>query len=85
MSKIPAMPVRYHEAGHAVVARLLGVPVIEVTARDQRKYRGLTLVDLGKLSNDRSFHEKQIKVLLAGCLSESKQFPDVDWDEIQGG
>jgi ATP-dependent Zn protease len=84
MTKMPAIRVRYHEAGHAVVARLLGVPVTEVTAREQRKFRGLTLVNLGNLSRNRSFHEKQIKILLAGSLSESKQFPDVDWEEIQG-
>jgi hypothetical protein len=41
-----AHSVRYHEAGHAVVARLLGIPVNEVTARPARgaKFRGLTVV-----------------------------------------
>jgi hypothetical protein len=80
-----AMRVRYHEAGHAVVAKLLGIPVREVTARPRRgKFRGATIADLSKQKLNRAYHEKQIMILLAGSLSESKQFPDVDWEEIQG-
>jgi hypothetical protein len=82
-----AHAVRYHEAGHAVVARLLGIPVSEVTARPARggKFRGLTVVAIdGRQQSDLARHEGRIKVLLAGSLTEAKKFPESNWEEIQG-
>jgi hypothetical protein len=80
-----AHAVRYHEAGHGVVARLLSINVIEVTARPSGKYRGLTVVDRIRGQHDEAdFLEREIKVLLAGSLAEVKRFPDSDWTTVQG-
>ena len=80
-----AQRVRYHEAGHAVVARVLGIDVAYVTARSEGKYRGLT-----RLNNDRreqkaiEFLDCQIKILLAGSYAELKRYPDFSLECVIG-
>jgi hypothetical protein len=82
--KNEATRVRYHEAGHAVIARVLRIPVIKVTARPSRKFRGVTTIDrTAKQKNEASFLESEIKVLLAGSYAEVKQYPDSDWKAVQ--
>jgi hypothetical protein len=79
-----AEAVRYHEAGHAVVARVLGINVIYVTARPKGKYRGLTCIDYtGRRQEPVEFFNHQIKILLAGSLAEIKRYPDSDWNVLR--
>jgi hypothetical protein len=77
----PAAITRWHEAGHAVIARALGIPVAGVTARPSRKNQGCIFVD-GKSwgVGDQQFHEGMIKVLLAGTLAVGRQFPHLDFE-----
>jgi hypothetical protein len=81
MRTLSAIRVRWHEASHVVVARALGVPVREVTARSARrgKYRGLTNVDCSGRRTAK-FYETYIKILLAGPLGEHRRFPELDFE-----
>jgi hypothetical protein len=77
----PAAITRWHEAGHAVVARALGIPVAGVTARPSRKNKGCVFVDSKSWGvGARQFHEGMIKVRLAGTLAVNKQFPHLDFE-----
>lgn len=79
-----AQAVRYHEAGHAVIARVLGIDVIYVTARPEPKFRGVTHVNYDGRERDADLLERQTKILLAGSYAEIKRYPDSDWDAVQG-
>jgi ATP-dependent Zn protease len=52
--------VKYHEAGHAVVARLLGISVVYVTGRPEGKFRGgVTQIEYGRRQRrDAEFFER---------------------------
>jgi ATP-dependent Zn protease len=80
-SKVKRIHTRWHEASHAVVARVLGVPVEEVTARPTHKNQGQTIV--GRMSpkwSEQRRHESMTKVLLAGMLGVARRFPELDFD-----
>ena len=73
----PAMSTRYHEAGHAIAARVLNVPVVAVTARDSR--RGGSVALDGREHYDDSVEQyltALLVVLAAGPLAEIIRFPD---------
>ena len=77
-AKLTAKRVRWHEASHVVIARVLGFTVLEVSAREDAKYRGSTTVGPRPEGTEQQFHANEIKVLLAGMLTEAKKFPELD-------
>ena len=64
----------YHEAGHAVVARMLYVRVKSVTIRPDVGSSGMTKLDLRYLNND-----KQVLITLAGPYAQRRFAPRSRW------
>ena len=65
----------YHEAGHAVVARMLGVRVKSVTIQPTLNYSGRVLFDgLGRRTT-----EKKILITLAGPHAQRRFAPNSAW------
>jgi len=70
-----------HEAGHAAVARALGVGVRLVVVPREHYRRGITLVDYGPGPHPRGSNELKICVGLAGKAAEELVFGEPTLDE----
>lgn len=76
MNSVPKKQVCYHEAGHAVMASLLGVPILSATVASDKTEHGERQGHVCTKNISSVFREPEklavaaLQMLLAGCLSE---------------
>jgi hypothetical protein len=70
----------YHEAGHAVVALLLGRPIHRVSIRPKERWLGTCEFRKGRTRPDRDPVETELLILLAGLAAEARQMGEYAWD-----
>lgn len=62
----------YHEAGHAVMALVLGRPIQKVTVAPNQNYLGACQMQKGRFKPTRDWLEDEILILFAGMVAESQ-------------
>jgi ATP-dependent Zn protease len=70
----------YHEAGHAVVALVLGRPVVRVTVVPDQKHAGLCEFRKGTFRPSKDGLEREILIALGGMAAEARHTGDYAWD-----
>lgn len=71
----------YHEAGHAVVALLLGRPVAYVSVLPDRKHLGVCAFKNPVFRPSEDWLEREILISLAGLAAEARHTGRYGWDE----
>ena len=69
----------YHEAGHAVMALLLGRPIQRVSIQPSHLRLGLCEIQKGSFRPSKDQLETQILILLAGAAAEARHTGRYDW------
>jgi Peptidase family M41 len=72
--------VAYHEAGHAVMALLLGRPVHRVSVRPKEQWLGTCEFTKKSFRPSDDIVETQMLILLAGLAAEARQTGEYAWD-----
>lgn len=62
----------YHEAGHAVMALVLGRPIQKVTVSPNQNYLGACQIQKGRFKPTKDWLEDEILILFAGMAAESQ-------------
>jgi plasmid stabilization system protein ParE len=62
----------YHEAGHAVMALVLGRPIQKVTVAPNQNYLGACQIQKGRFKPTKDWLEDEILILFAGMVAESQ-------------
>lgn len=75
--------VAYHEAGHAVVALILGRPVQLVTVLPDKKRLGRVEFGKGKTKPTDDWLEREILIALAGVAAEARHTGRYCWEGAQ--
>lgn len=70
----------YHEAGHAVIALLLGRPVQCVNILPDRERLGVCEFGKGMFRPSEDWLEREILIALAGLAAEARFTGDYAWD-----
>ena len=70
----------YHEAGHAVVALVLGRPVQRVSVLPDREELGHCLFRKGVFRPSEDWLEREILIALGGIAAEARHTGRHDWD-----
>jgi ATP-dependent Zn protease len=70
----------YHEAGHAVVALVLGRPVHQVSILPNRAHLGICEFGKGVFRPSEDWLEREILIALAGLAAEARFIDDYAWD-----
>ncbi len=68
----PRLLTAYHEAGHAVIALVVGRPLHKVTIAANRDRLGLCHLQKGRSRASKDWLEDEILILLAGMAAESQ-------------
>lgn len=69
----------YHEAGHAVVALILGRPVQHVSVLPDRELLGLCQFRKGVFRPTEDWLEREILIALGGIAAEARHTGDYNW------
>ncbi len=69
----------YHEAGHAVVALVLGRPVQHVSVLPDRELLGLCQFRKGVFRPSEDWLEREILIALGGIAAEARHTGDYNW------
>lgn len=69
----------YHEAGHAVMALVLGRPVTQVSIRPEREYLGICRFGKSVFRPTEDWLEREILIALGGIAAEARVIGDYDW------
>jgi ATP-dependent Zn protease len=70
----------YHEAGHAVVAMILGRPVESVSVLPNRQFLGMCRFHKGVFRPSKDWLEQEILISLGGLASEAMHSGEYAWD-----
>ena len=70
----------YHEAGHAVVAMILGRPVDEVTILANREFLGVCRFGKNRYRPSEDWIEREILIALGGIAAEARYTGNYAWD-----
>lgn len=74
----------YHEAGHAVMALVLGRPVQRVSVKPNHLRLGQCELKKGTARPSRDIVEREILILLAGLAAEARQMGQYGWGAAAG-
>lgn len=70
----------YHEAGHAVVALVLGRPVHQVSVLPDRELLGVCRFGKAMVRPSEDWLEREILIALAGMAAEARRAGAYNWD-----
>src|SRR5688572_20133984 len=70
----------YHEAGHAVVALILGRPVDEVSVLPRRDFLGVCKFGKARLRPSEDWLEREMLIALGGIAAEARHTGNYAWD-----
>jgi len=70
----------YHEAGHAVVALILGRPVEEVSVLANRDFLGVCKFGKAGVRPSEDWIEREILIALGGIAAEARHTGNYAWD-----
>jgi ATP-dependent Zn protease len=73
-------PTAYHEAGHAVVALILGRPVDEVSVLANRDFLGVCKFGKAGVRPSEDWLEREILIALGGIAAEARHTGNYAWD-----
>jgi hypothetical protein len=71
----------YHEAGHAVLALILGRPVHEVTIRPDRERLGVCEFGKAAIRPNEDWIEREMLIALGGLAAEARHTDNYAWDQ----
>jgi ATP-dependent Zn protease len=70
----------YHEAGHAVVALILGRPVDEVRVLPSRDFLGVCKFGKARMRPSEDWLEREMLIALGGIAAEARHTGNYAWD-----
>src|SRR4030095_10953956 len=70
----------YHEAGHAVVALILGRPVDEVSVLASRDFLGVCKFGKARIRPSEGWLEREMLIALGGIAAEARHTGNYAWD-----
>src|SRR5437899_3601541 len=70
----------YHEAGHAVVALILGRPVDEVSVLANRDFVGVCKFGKARMRPSEDWQEREMLIALGGIAAEARHTGNYAWD-----
>ena len=70
----------YHEAGHAVVALILGRPVEEVSVLASRDFLGICKFGKARVRPSEDWLEREMLIALGGIAAEARHTGNYAWD-----
>src|SRR5262245_42777926 len=70
----------YHEAGHAVVALILGRPVDEVSVLANRDFLGVCKFGKARIRPSEDWLEREMLIALGGIAAEARHTGNYDWN-----
>ncbi len=80
MDSEPQIATAYHEAGHAVLALLLGRPVQQVSIVPRREHLGRCDFRKAIFRPSEDWLEREILIALGGVAAEARQTGNYDWN-----
>lgn len=69
----------YHEAGHAVIAILLGRPIQKISIVPNKTRLGACEIKKGRFQPSSDWLEDEVLILLAGVVAEARLTGRYDW------